>query len=150
MLLRLFMQNTHQNNYFEMQEEFTKYKEEEEVLLFDGLEFLVFNYRTERNFRGDPNAVPSIISQATYELVWNTFVKWCQSQIDQGRAVNVGQFGHIGYQQVRDNMRILYIKLSDNFLQNHQLQYKPEMADFRGVVLEPVAKPNFATMSKNI
>jgi hypothetical protein len=108
------------------------------------------NEAVARNFRGDPNAVPSIISQATYELVWNTFVKWCQSQIDQGRAVNVAQFGHIGYQQVRDNMRILYIKLSDNFLQNHRLQYKPEMADFRDVILAPVTKPNFTTMSKNI
>lgn len=56
------------------------------------------NEAVARNFRGDPNAVPSIISQATYELVWSTFVKWCQSQIDQGRAVNVSQFGHIGYQ----------------------------------------------------
>lgn len=47
-------------------------------------------------------------------------------------------------------MRILYIKLSDNFLQNHGLQYKPEMADFRDVFLTPVTKPNFTTMSKNV
>lgn len=108
------------------------------------------NEAVNRNFRGDPNAVPSIISQATYEHVWNTFVQWCQSEVDQGRAVHVGQFGHIGYQQVRDNMRILYVKLSDHFLLTHKLQYKPEMADFGGVQLTPVTRPNFTTMAKNI
>lgn len=40
------------------------------------------NEAVERNFRGDPNSVGSVISQATYDLVWHTFVQWCQSQVD--------------------------------------------------------------------
>jgi hypothetical protein len=61
-------------------------------------------------------------------------------------------FGIIGYQQIRDNMRILYVKLSDTFLGQHQLMYKPEMAEFereaKNLVMEPLTKPNFATMAK--
>ena len=53
---------------------------------------------------------------------------------------------------MRENVRILYIKLSDNFLANHKLAYKPEMAEFEreanNVVIEPLTKPNFAAMSK--
>jgi len=113
---------------------------------------LLCNEAVERNFRGDPNTVGSVISQATYDLVWSTFVKWCHGQVEVGRAVNVAQFGVIGYQQVRENIRILYAKLSDNFLGTHHLAYKPEMADFESaannVVTEPLTKPNFAAMSK--
>jgi hypothetical protein len=61
-------------------------------------------------------------------------------------------FGIIGYQQIRDNMRILYVKLSETFLGQHELVYKPEMAEFereaRNLIMEPLTKPNFATMSK--
>lgn len=113
---------------------------------------LLCNEAVERNFRGDPNTVGNVISQATYDLVWMTFVKWCQGQAEVGRAVNMQGFGIIGYQQVRENVRILYIKLSENFLANHHLAYKPEMAEFEreanNVVTEPLTKPNFAAMSK--
>ena len=37
------------------------------------------NEAVDRNFRGDPNSVGSVISQATYDLVWQTFIKWCYS-----------------------------------------------------------------------
>jgi hypothetical protein len=110
------------------------------------------NEAVERNFRGDPNSVGSVISQATYDVVWHTFVKWCNSQIEVGRAINMPGFGIIGYQQIRDNMRILYVKLSETFLSQHDLVYKPEMAEFereaRNLIMEPLTKPNFATMSK--
>ena len=56
------------------------------------------NEAVERNFRGDPNSVGNVISQATYDLVWSHFVKWCQTQIEVGRAVNMAGFGTIGYQ----------------------------------------------------
>ena len=49
-------------------------------------------------------------------------------------------------------MRILYVRLSDNFMNNFQIQYKPEMAEYerenKNVVLEPHMKPNYANMSK--
>ena len=50
-------------------------------------------------------------------------------------------------------MRILYVKLSDNFLATHHLQYKPEMQQFemeaKDLAFEPLTKPNFAAMAKS-
>ena len=50
-------------------------------------------------------------------------------------------------------MRILYVRLSDNFMNNFSLQYKPEMADFerenKNLSMEPLQKPNYANMSKS-
>ena len=43
------MQNTHQNNYFEMREGYTAYNDEEEVLIHDGLKFLIFDFK----YQGD-------------------------------------------------------------------------------------------------
>lgn len=64
----------------------------------------------------------------------------------------MANFGVIGYQQVRDNVRILYVKLNDNFLQSFHLSYKAEMAEFeseaKNLIMEPLQKPNFASMSK--
>lgn len=61
-------------------------------------------------------------------------------------------FGIVGYQQIRDNMRILYVRLSEHFLGNFQLAYRPEMAESereaKNIVLEPLQKPNFANMAK--
>ena len=110
------------------------------------------NEAVDRNFRGETNSVGSVTSQQTYALVWQTFVKWCYSQIESGRAINVPEFGTIGYQQIRENIRILYVRLSANFLQNFNLSYKPEMAEIesqnKNVSFEPLQKPNFANMSK--
>ena len=62
------------------------------------------------------------------------------------------EFGIIGYQQLRENMRILYIKFSEAFMQNFNLSYKPEMADFerdtKNVSFEPLQKPNYSSMAK--
>jgi hypothetical protein len=63
------------------------------------------------------------------------------------------QFGIIGFQQVRENSRILYVRLSDYFMGNFKLAYKPEMAEFenevQNIVLEPLTKPNFMAMAKS-
>jgi hypothetical protein len=49
-------------------------------------------------------------------------------------------------------MRILYVRLSEHFLFNFQLAYRPEMAESereaKNVVLQPLQKPNFANMAK--
>ena len=62
-------------------------------------------------------------------------------------------FGIVGYQQIRDNVRILYVRLSENFLGNYHLVYKPEMAEYereaKNVVMEPLTKPNFSNMAKS-
>jgi len=61
-------------------------------------------------------------------------------------------FGIIGFQQIRENVRILYVRLSDNFMAQNQIGYKPEMAEYeneaKNVVMEPLTKPNFANMAK--
>jgi hypothetical protein len=61
-------------------------------------------------------------------------------------------FGIVGFQQVRESIRILYVRLSDHFMGDFQLSYKPEMAEFereaKNVVMEPIIKPNFSNMAK--
>jgi hypothetical protein len=49
---------------------------------------------------------------------------------------------------LRDNLRIPFVRLSDNFLQAHGLAYKPEMVDFRGVNFEVKTQPAYASMAK--
>ena len=72
--------------------------------------------------------------------------------MEVGRCINIAQFGLIGYQQIRDNIRILYVRLGDHFMANHQLDYKPEMAEFereaKNIALEPSMKPNYSAMAK--
>lgn len=50
-------------------------------------------------------------------------------------------------------MRIAYVKLNDNFMQQHDLIYRPEMAEFENsvtIVLSggPFIKPQYPTMAK--
>lgn len=47
-------------------------------------------------------------------------------------------------------MRIPHIKLSDNFLGTHGLQYKPEHADFRGVKSDIKTQPAYASIAKSV
>lgn len=67
-------------------------------------------------------------------------------------AVNVAGFGIIGFQPLRENKKIVYIKLSDQFLDMHGLEYGPSMAEFESqttVQLGPLIKPNINAMSKS-
>ena len=41
-------------------------------------------------------------------------------------------FGIIGFQPLRENKKIVYIKLSDQFLDVNGLEYSPSMAEFEG------------------
>jgi len=52
---------------------------------------------------------------------------------------------------VRDNVKVVYIKLSDGFLAQNSLQYKSGQAELeaqQNIVMGPTVKPNFAAMSK--
>lgn len=63
----------------------------------------------------------------------------------------MGNFGTIGFSAVRDNVKVVYIKLSDGFLAQNNLQYKQgqlEMEAQQGIVMGPTVKPNFAAMAK--
>ena len=51
-VFEIYIQNTHQNNYFLMGPEYSAYPSEEEILLFDGLEFCVFGYDDRPNETG--------------------------------------------------------------------------------------------------
>lgn len=67
------------------------------------------------------------------------------------RAVNLPNFGTIGFQNLMNNKRIAYIKLNDNYLHMFSLHYNPQMVEYEDqaqIQLEPMIKPNFATMAK--
>ena len=65
--------------------------------------------------------------------------------------MNLPNFGTIGFQNLMNNKRIAYIKLNENFLHMFGLHYNPQMAEYDSqaqVQLDPLIKPNFATMAK--
>jgi len=53
---------------------------------------------------------------------------------------------------VRENTKVVYIKLSDHFLANNNLGYKQGQAELEvqsNVVMGPTVKPNYSAMSKS-
>jgi len=79
------------------------------------------------------------------------FLRWCNQQIDKGIVTHVANFGAIGFQPLRENVRIAYLKLSDNFLNEFGLMYRPEMDEFEQnvtlVLKQPVIKPQYPKMA---
>ena len=68
------------------------------------------------------------------------------------QPVTVPQFGTIGFQPMRENKKIVYIKLSEEFLQRYGLEYSQSMAEFEAqttIVLSPPIKANFQSMAKS-
>ena len=74
------MQNTHHNNYFFMGPKFSAYPDEQELLLFDGLEFYVVGFRQERTEEGkdvvfvklyndSKQEIPRVITSENFSLV---------------------------------------------------------------------------------
>ena len=60
-------------------------------------------------------------------------------------------FGTIGFQPLRENKKIVYIRLSDAFLDMNGLEYNPQMAEFEQnttVILAPTIQPIYAEMAK--
>lgn len=49
-------------------------------------------------------------------------------QIEIQRAVNLPNFGTIGFQPLMNNKRIAYVKMNENFLKGHGLRYNEQMA----------------------
>jgi hypothetical protein len=77
---------------------------------------------------------------------------WCDGQIEVQRAVNLPNFGVIGFQPLMNNKRIAYVKMNDNFLKNYGLFYNPQMAEYEEqahIQMGPMIKPNFSMMSKS-
>lgn len=69
------------------------------------------------------------------------------------RAVNLPNFGTVGFQPLMNNKRIAYIRLNDNFMHMHGLHYNPQMAEFESqaqIQMGPLIKPNFSVMAKNV
>jgi len=95
----------------------------------------------DRNFKGDGNTVGSVISGATYALCWGAFTKFCTQKIESNNAVKVPGFGTIGFQPLRENKKVVYIQLYDDFLARHNLEYSQSMAEFEAqttIVLTPI------------
>lgn len=86
----------------------------------------LFNECVERNMQGEPNIAGSVISQATYSVSWNSYVKWIQTQLEMGRCVNSQPFGVIGFQLQEDKSRVVVVILSEQFLTQNGLSYNIE------------------------
>lgn len=59
--------------------------------------------------------------------------------------------GTIGFQAIRENVKIVYIKLTEHFLSHHGLVYKDtqqEIDSSYNLIMGPTVKPNFAAMAK--
>jgi len=83
--------------------------------------------------------------------VWSSFTKWCAIQIESQRAITLQNFGTVGYQPIRENVRIVYLQLNEYFMSQHKLQYHPQMEEVEAqtnVVLTPTTKPAFPVMAK--
>ena len=75
----------------------------------------------------------------------------CSKQIDGGKALQVPGVGVVGYQPLRENRKVAYMKLDQQFLDLHQLDYSQNMAEFEAqttVVLGPPMKANYNAMAK--
>jgi hypothetical protein len=80
------------------------------------------------------------------------FLSWCDGQIEVQRAVNLPNFGTIGFQPLMNNKRIAYVKMNDNFMHMYGLHYNPQMGEYEQqaqIQLGPMIKPNFSMMAKS-
>ena len=97
----------------------------------------------------DPNSIGSVISQASYTVVWSSLVKWILSQLELGRAINIMTFGLIGQQYIDEKNKCFYISLSDSFLKRFGLVFKLELPGQKSLVIGPTVKLNIATIAKD-
>ena len=75
----------------------------------------------------------------------------CIKQIDGGKALQVPGLGVVGYQPLRESRKVVYLKLDQQFLDVHQLEYAQNMAEFEAqttVVLGPPIRASFNAMAK--
>lgn len=70
--------------------------------------------------------------------------RWTVDQIDLGRAVNIPQFGVVGFTTPKEKTKVIGIKLTDAFLSEYDLNLKDQGQSFAG----PSAKPNYMQISK--
>lgn len=65
---------------------------------------------------------------------------------------HIQNFGCIGFQPIRENQRIAYLKLGPGFLQEFGLAYRPEMEEYEQsvnlVLTKPIIKPQFPKMAQ--
>ena len=80
----------------------------------------------------------------------NFLHRFCTQKIESNNAIKVPGFGTIGFQPLRENKKVVYIKLFDEFLARHNLEYSPSMADFEAqttIVLTPILPINMKTLA---
>ena len=100
---------------------------------------VLFDETVERNYRGGSNTIAAVLSQESCRAVWGTFTNWSQRQVDAGHCIYIKGFGIVGYEPSKEGIRILNVKLLDNFLGAHHLALEPaeheRMAN--NVIFEP-------------
>ena len=70
-VFEIYLQNTHHNNYFFMGEQFSAYPDEQEVLLHDGLEFLVTGFSYKRDSEGRKVAYVQLYNSGVHQIPRN-------------------------------------------------------------------------------
>jgi len=67
-------------------------------------------------------------------------------------VTHIAEFGDIGFQPIRENHRIPYVKLNDRFLSEFGLAYRAEMEEFESSITvelkEPKTKPMYPKMAQ--
>ena len=91
-----------------------------------------------------------VIGQDSCQTVWEAFHQWSKEQIDDGNCVYVKGFAVVGYEISREGVRILNIKLLENFLSNHHIALEPGERErmSQNVTWQPQIPINFKTLSE--
>eukprot|EP00829_Urostomides_striatus_P018636 TRINITY_DN6830_c0_g1_i1.p1 TRINITY_DN6830_c0_g1~~TRINITY_DN6830_c0_g1_i1.p1 ORF type:complete len:495 (-),score=139.57 TRINITY_DN6830_c0_g1_i1:15-1499(-) len=81
----------------------------------------------KRNMNPETNTVGVVISQSTYTVVWNSFMKWATSQAELGRVITIPQLGAIGQHTQDEKQKFYYVNLAENFKTFYGLTFKMEV-----------------------
>ena len=74
---------------------------------------------------------PHFINKKDFKfIIITSLYRECIKQIKVGKPLQVQGFGVVGFQPLRENRKIVYIKLDQMFLDMHQLEYAQNMAEF--------------------
>ena len=87
------------------------------------------------------------MSQQSFEDVWNQFVKWSQTQLDQDRTIILPNFMSIysksNNQSEQDRSKFVQLQLHENFLFQNNLKFLSPMEQ-----KYPQVKVNYAQIAK--
>ena len=106
----------------------------------------------KKSMAADSKSVGKVISQPTYQIVWNAFIKWVGSQVELGRVITIPLLGTIGQHSQDEKQKFYYLMLSDSFKSHYGLNFKIEIeADFKAAAISahPSIKLSYQALSKD-